>query len=71
MRAHADACASCARYDAELRVGMLLARHMNPVTVSPGFRARLAERIKLERFMAEGPRRGPSPAGGAAGRMIA
>ena len=71
MRAHADVCANCARYDAEVRVGMLLARHMNPVTVSPGFRARLAERLKLEQFMSEGPRRGPSPTGGATGRMIA
>lgn len=74
MRAHADACVSCARYDAEVRVGMLLARHMNPVTVSPGFRARLAERLKLEQFMTEGPRRGPSPTGGRSGttgRMIA
>jgi hypothetical protein len=71
MRTHADACASCARYDAEVRVGMLLARHMNPVTVSPGFRSRLAERLKLEQFMTEGPRRGPSPTGGTTGRMIA
>jgi hypothetical protein len=67
MRAHADACTSCARYDAEVRVGMLLARHLTPVTVSPGFKARLAERLKIERFMAEGPRRGPSPKGGSSG----
>jgi hypothetical protein len=71
MRAHADGCASCARYDAEVRVGLLLARHLTPVTVSPGFRARLAERLKLERFMEEGPRRGPSPTGQTTGRMIA
>jgi hypothetical protein len=71
MRAHADGCASCARYDAEVRVGLLLARHLTPVTVSPGFRARLAERLKLERFLEEGPRRGPSPAGQTTRRMIA
>jgi hypothetical protein len=73
MRAHSDECVSCARYDTEVRVGMLLARHLTPVTVSPGFKARLAERLKLERFMAEGPRRGPSggASGGDTGRMIA
>lgn len=71
MRTHADSCAKCARYDAELRVGILLARHLTPVTVSPGFKARLAERLRLERFATEGPRRGPSPLGPSTGRMIA
>jgi len=71
MRLHADGCAACERYDAEVRVGLLLARHLTPVTVSPGFRARLAERLKLERVLAKGPLRGPSPMGPSTGRMIA
>lgn len=52
----------CTRYDADVRVGLLLARHTQPMTVSPGFRARLEEALRLERFVA-GPRRGPSPNG--------
>ncbi len=71
MRTHADACKKCARYDAELRVGILLARHLRPLTVSPGFRARLAERLKLERFATERPRRGPTTLRPPTGQMIA
>lgn len=71
MRTHADECAPCARYDAELRVGLLLARHLTPLTVSPGFKARLAQRLKLERFVTDGPRRGPATRRPPTGQMIA
>lgn len=71
MRSHADACVNCARYDADLRVGLLLARHLSPVTVSPGFKARLAERLRLERFVTERPRRGAATLRPPAGQLIA
>ena len=68
MRRHADACLRCARYDAEVRVGLLLARHLQPIRVSPDFRARLNARLALERFAAG--RIGPVRTGNS-GQMIA
>jgi hypothetical protein len=50
MRAHADACSHCGRYDAEVRVGLLMARHLQPIRVSPDFQARLKARLDFERF---------------------
>ncbi len=70
MRAHADACPACARYDTDLRAGLLLARHHRPLTVSRGFRERLQTRIALERFVAL-PSARPVTAPGITGRLTA
>jgi hypothetical protein len=40
MRSHADSCARCARYDAAVRRGLLLARHAGDLRPSPRFRAK-------------------------------
>jgi hypothetical protein len=48
MRRHADHCPRCRRYDAALRVGLLLARHHAPLAPTRRFRRILAARLSAE-----------------------
>ncbi|MBL8998475.1 MAG: zf-HC2 domain-containing protein [Gemmatimonadales bacterium] len=48
MRAHADQCPRCRRFDALLRTGLLLARHHRPLAPSRQFRTTLATRLAAE-----------------------
>jgi anti-sigma factor RsiW len=45
MSAHADACASCARYDRVVRKGLLLARELPAIEPATDFDARLQHRL--------------------------
>ena len=49
MREHLQACARCARHDAEIRRSLLLLRNLPPLEVSSGFTERLRARIADER----------------------
>ena len=49
MEEHLVACSACARLDSDIRRALLLVRNLPSVDVSPGFTARLTERIGHER----------------------
>ncbi|MBX3174133.1 MAG: zf-HC2 domain-containing protein [Gemmatimonadaceae bacterium] len=59
MRTHADSCPRCQRFDASVRLGLLLARHTQPLRFSSLARARLQSRLKAQ------PRAEPRPTGAA------
>lgn len=59
MSVHADACASCGRYDRILRKGLVLARELPQLDVSEDFVLRLEHRVLLPADDAVMPARTP------------
>jgi anti-sigma factor RsiW len=50
MRAHLMACPRCASADVAIRRSLMVMRSLPPIQVSPDFRSRLDERLRIERL---------------------
>jgi anti-sigma factor RsiW len=67
MRTHLMACPKCASADVAVRRGLMVARSLQPIELSPDFRSRLDERLRRERLELATTGRASETTGGALG----
>ena len=78
MRDHVTSCATCSRFDTQLRRSLLIARQAPTLEPSPGFQRKLSARLAAEKLarpafreMTPPPRTRPVPVMAAAAALLA